>query len=105
MVSPLGQRQMFQTMNVEAVRSASEFSGLLQREAQQQQLTADRMADEHTEVPQIPKTDAMRTEERKGSRQGQGEAGQGGTGDGQPEPDEARDGSANPAETHLDFLA
>jgi hypothetical protein len=104
MVSPLGQRQMFQTINVEAVKTAGELSGLLQREASLRQAIIDRMAEDQTSVLEIPKTDAMRTEERKGGRQGEG----GGQGSNE-EPDEAEghpaDAKANPAETHLDFLA
>ena len=37
MITPLGQRQMFQTVNVEAVRAALEVGGHFQREAAQKQ--------------------------------------------------------------------
>jgi len=97
MVSPLGQRQMYQTMNVEAVKSAHETSGLLQREASQKQAMVERMAEEQAGVPEIPRTESMRTEERKGGRRDQGRR-QGRS------PQEAPE-DANPAEAHLDFLA
>jgi hypothetical protein len=105
MVSPLGQRQMFQTVNVESVRTASEVSGLLQREAHQKQAMVDRMAEEQASVPEIPKTDAMRTEERRGRGQGQGREGSSQDADGGEDPDQPEPAKANPAEPHLDFLA
>jgi hypothetical protein len=103
MVSPLGQRQMFQTINVEAVKSAHETSGLLQREASLKQAVVDRLAEDQASVPLISKTDAMRTEERKGGRRDQG----GRQGQASEDAEDAGDGQkdANPAEAHLDFLA
>jgi hypothetical protein len=102
MVSPLGQRQMFQTINVEAVRAAAETSGMMQREATHKQAMVDRMAEDQASVPEIPRTDAMRTEERKGGQRDQG--GRQGSSAGPEDQEEAPEG-ANPAETHLDFLA
>jgi hypothetical protein len=105
MVSPLGQRQMFQTVNVESVKTASEVSGLLQREAHQKQAIADRMAEEQASVPEIPRTDAMRTEERRGRKQDQGREGSSRDAGGGEEPDPDESAPANPADPHLDFLA
>ncbi|MDR3672237.1 MAG: hypothetical protein P4L36_15420 [Holophaga sp.] len=106
MVSPLGQRQMFQTINVEAVRAAAETSGLLQREATHKQVMADRMAEDQASVPEIPRTEAMRTEERKGGARDQGGRQGPGHGPGETADDqEAAPEGANPAEGHLDFLA
>lgn len=105
MVSPLGQRQMFQTVNAEAFKAAQEVSGQLQREVGQRQAMADRIAEAQGSVPEIPRTDGMKTEERQRGRQGRGHEGS---------PGEARDGegeaeetpaSAITAENHLDFLA
>jgi hypothetical protein len=101
MISPLGQRQMFQTINVEAVKTAGETSGLLQREASLKQAMADRMAEEQVSVPSIPKTDPLRTEERKGGQRGQG----GQHGSEEPMEPEDEPEAAKPAEGHLDFLA
>jgi len=104
MVSPLGQRQMFQTMNTEAVRAASEVSGQLQRDAGFRQAIAERMAEEQASVPLIPKTDAMRTEERReGRRQGGREGAP--HPDVEAEPDEAQPEPARTADGHLDLLA
>ena len=111
MVSPLGQRQMFQTMNVEAVRTASEVSGLLQREASQQERLVDRMAEAQGSVPEIPRTEGLRTEDRQGHGEGQGrEAGEHPHRPTDHGPDEDADAdaasdTASPAEMHLDFLA
>jgi len=105
-VSPLGQRQMFQTMNVEAVRTASEVSGLLQREAHQQELLVDRMAEAQGSVPEIPRTEGLRAEEHQGHGQGRegGEHPHRHGAEGQ-EPDADAADTASPAEGHLDFLA
>jgi hypothetical protein len=105
MVSPLGQRQMFQTINTEAVKAASEVSGQLQREAGLRQSILDRMAEDQVSVPEIPKTDAMRTEERKGGRQGQPRQHSDESGGEEDAPDSGSAEPANPAETHMDFLA
>jgi len=103
-VSPLGQRQMFQTMNVEAVRTASEVSGLLQREANQQELLVDRMAEAQGSVPEIPRTEGLRAEEHQGHGREGGEHPHRHRSEGQ-EPDADASDTASPAEGHLDFLA
>jgi hypothetical protein len=92
---------MYQTMNVEAVKSAHETSGLLQRETALKQVMVERMAEDQASVLEIPRTDALRTEERKGGRRDQG--GRQGRDQAEEEP-EAPEG-AEPAEAHLDFLA
>ena len=97
MITPVVQRQMFQTINAEAVRAASEVSGLLQRETVQRQSMLDRLAEAQGEVPVIPLTEGLRTEERKGGRQQKGRQGKHGE---QEQPD-----AANPADGHMDFLA
>ena len=104
MISPLGQRQMFQTVNAEAVRSALEGTGLLQREAMHKQVIMDQMAEDQASVLEIPRSEAPRTEERRGKDQGSGHQGASG------EPAEAdaepsASGSAKPADGHVDFLA
>ena len=106
MVSPLGQRQMFQTMNVEAARTALEEGSLLQREASQQERLVDRMAEAQGSVPEIPRTEGLRTEERQGHGQDRegGEHPHPHRSEGQ-EPDVDAADTASPAEMHLDFLA
>jgi hypothetical protein len=103
MITPLGQRQMFQTVNVEAVRAALEVGGQFQREAIQKQALADRMAEDQASVPEIPRAEGLKTEERHGRRQDQApERDAAGRPRRRPEdPDEPAD-SADP---HMDFLA
>lgn len=108
MITPLGQRQMFQTVNAEAVRAALEVAGLAQREAVQKQVLADRMAEDKDTVAEIPQAEGLKTEERHPDRRGQQQGGrrdageEGGTGD---ETGGSPFGWANPADMHMDFLA
>jgi hypothetical protein len=105
MISPLGQRQMFQTVNAEAVRAALEGSGQLQREAMNKQIIMAQMAEDQASVLVIPHAEAPRTEERRGGGQGEGHRGSSGE-PGDPDADsETGSVPAKPAEGHLDFLA
>jgi hypothetical protein len=107
MITPLGQRQMFQTVNAEAVRAALEVAGLAQREEAQKQVLADRMAEDKDSVPEIPQAERLKTEERHQGRRGQQQPGQreAGEGDGSREEPDGSSGWANLADTHMDFLA
>jgi hypothetical protein len=104
MITPLTQRQMFQTVNAEAVRTAAEVSGQLQRETATRQALANRMAQDHANVPEIPAGEGLRTEEKQNREQNRGRRG---ARHGQPDEDEGPedDGQANPAGPHMDFLA
>jgi len=104
MISPLGQRQMFQTINAEAVKAAGELGGLLQRETGQNQGVLDRMAEAQASVPEIPVAEGLKAEERKEGRQHGGRQRprrQDGEADGQGADTEP----AIPADGHMDFLA
>lgn len=104
MITPLGQRQMFQNLNSEAVRAALETHGQFQRELMQAQVLANRTAEDQVSVPEIPEGEAARTEERKEGR-GKGEPEpQDGKGEGEEHP-EGAGAEAKPAEVHMDFLA
>lgn len=103
MISPLGQRQMFQTINAEAVKAAMETGGLLQRETGQRQAVLDRMAEAQASVPEIPVSEGLKAEERKGGRQNEGRQGERKR-DREAE-EEAAGAQANPADGHMDFLA
>jgi hypothetical protein len=104
MITPLAQRQMFQTINAEAVKAALEVSGQFQRELAQKQAMIERLVEDQTSVPQIPRAEGLKIEERKGGKQGQEQEGQAKD---QDEPDGTAQAGpeANPAETHMDFLA
>jgi hypothetical protein len=103
MITPLAQRQMFQTINAEAVRAALEVSGQFQKELAQKQALLERMAEDNTAVPQIPKAEGLKIEERRQGRQEQGREGQAEEQEGQESPQAGTE--ANPADAHLDFLA
>ena len=104
MISPLGQRQMFQTINAEAVKAAHEVGGLLQRETGQRQAVLDRMAEAQASVPEIPFAEGLKAEERKEGRKRGGRQGADGRG-AQTEAQAGDDTTANPADGHMDFLA
>ncbi|BDU77197.1 hypothetical protein [Mesoterricola sediminis] len=102
-MNPITLRQSFQTANLEALREAQGFNDLLAREAAHKRILDDRTAQEQNNVPEIPRADALRTEERKG-RQGREDAPE------QGEAPEAASGEdlaperAIPAEGGLDLL-
>ncbi len=103
MISPLGQRQIFQTANVEAVRQAQEVSELIERENAKKRVADERLVEDQASVRVVANSEGIRTNEREGR---QGQAGGGGAQEG-GEPKERREGE-NPAESadsHLDFLA
>ena len=105
MITPLGQRQMFQTVNAEAVRAALEVGEHFQREATHKQIVAERMAEAQAAVPEIPRAEGMKTEERRGRGQGQGQArGRAGAAKAEGQPEDPDD-HAESADPHMDFLA
>lgn len=101
MITPLGQRQIFQTANVEAVRASLEVSEQIQREQARKKTADDQAAEDQAAVQVIPGSERIITEERR-NRQGQG-SGQPGS----EEEDETgnRKRKAKSADPHLDFLA
>ena len=103
MISPLGQRQIFQTANVEAVRQAQEVSEQIQRENAKKRVADERLVEDQASVQEIVNSERIRTNEREG-RQGQGAAEEELPG---KEPKDKLEGE-NPAESadsRLDFLA
>lgn len=104
MITPLAQRQMFQTINAEAVKAALEVSGQFQRELAQRQAALDRMTEDQASVPVVPTAEELRTEERHGGRRERGHREHGDDWN-----DEAGDdlegAEAKTADGHLDLLA
>ncbi|MDP2876488.1 MAG: hypothetical protein Q8O00_09920 [Holophaga sp.] len=101
MITPLGQRQIFQTANVEAVRASLEVSGQIQREQARKKTADDKTAEDQAGVQVISGSERIITEERQ-QRQKQGGA------DHQKEKDGDGEGGnekAKSADSHLDFLA
>lgn len=102
MISPLGQRQVFQTANVEAVRQAQEVSELIQREQAKKQAVDDRLLEDQASVRLVAESEHIQTSERQGGRgPEQGTPGKAGT------QEETKPGEepAESADSHLNFLA
>lgn len=99
MITPLAQRQMFQTANIEAVRAAHEVSDQIQREQSRKKTAEDRAAEDQASVRGIPASEQIRTEERERNRNQHREP------EDEGEPQSGADETAESADPHLDFLA
>ncbi len=99
MITPLAQRQMFQTANIEAVRAAHEVSDQIQREQSRKKTAEDRAAEDQASVRGIPASEQIRTEERERNRNQHRES------EDEGEPQSGTDETAESADSHLDFLA
>jgi len=100
MITPLGQRQIFQTANVEAVRVAHEVSGQMQREQVHRQIAEEKAAEENGNVQIIAGSDKIRTEERQGRRGSQQQS----ANEKQEEEDDEKENPSS-GDQHLDFMA
>lgn len=100
MISPLGQRQIFQTANVESVRQAQEVSEQIQRENARKRVADEHLLEDEASVRVISNSERIRTDERQGRQEQQMPEGQ--NAEGRKEGDE---GTAESADPHVDFLA
>ena len=104
MISPLGQRQIFQTVAVETVKLAMDGGFLVQQEQARRQAFDTKLADALLDVPDISDTDALKltkrdAEEHSGSQEH-------GTGSSEELPSEVVKGTqAEGARPRLDLLA
>lgn len=98
MISPLGHRQILQTLAVETVRQATEGGAQVQRELARRQAFDQKLAEAMEDVPDVPETDDLKLSEREG----RGRKQESGTG---PSDDKAEEGQAEAADPHLDLLA
>lgn len=104
MITPIGQRQVLQTVAAEAVRAAHEGNEQVQREIARRQVLDQRLAEDQGAVHQVSSTENLRLEEnaqeqrRHGGRPGREEL---------PEAEavEGAGSPAGPADSHLDLLA
>jgi hypothetical protein len=103
MISPLGQRQIFQAANVEAVKQAQEVSEQIQRENAKKRVADERLLEDEASVRVISNAESIRTDERQG-RGGQGSAEEE-LPSGTPKPKQEEENPAESADSHLDFLA
>jgi len=101
-VTPLGQRQVFQAANAEAVRAAHQVSEQLQREDVRRKAADDKLLEDQASVREVTGSENIRTEERRGGKGG-------GEGRGTQEEAEESAQEAKPeedgSEKKLDFLA
>jgi hypothetical protein len=101
MISPLGQRQVFQTAHVEAARQAQEVSEQIQRENAKKRVVDDRLQEDQASVRVVAESGTIQTNERKGGRGAQEQL---------PKQKAAKDepndeDPAESADSHLNFLA
>ncbi|MDR0498826.1 MAG: hypothetical protein LBH03_03695 [Holophagales bacterium] len=104
MVTPLGQRMVFQTAHTEAARVAHDVAHQLQREEAFKKSLADRMAEDKYSVKGIAESQAMRTEERQ-ERQKRFANQSNDEGNKEEDDDSKQDDKAVSADKRLDFLA
>jgi hypothetical protein len=101
MISPLGQRQVFQTANVEAVRQAQEVSELIQRDNAKKRAVDDRLHEDQASVRVIAESENIQTQERQGGGGAEQELLEQNAAKERKEEEHA----AESADSHLDFLA
>jgi len=102
MVTPLGQRMVFQTAQAEAARAAHEIAHQMQREEIFKKNLADRMAEDKYSVRGIAESQALRTEEREERRK---QSANQSSRENKDEDDSSQDDEAISADRRLDFLA
>lgn len=100
MISPLGQRQILQTLAVETVRLAMEGSAQVQREQARKLAFDAKLQEAMADVPDVNETDELRLSDPKDRRPG-GRHGTGASEEDEPE----GEGQAEGAGPHLDLLA
>ena len=98
MISPLGHRQILQTLAVETVRQATEGGAQVQRELARRQAFDQKLAEALEDVADVSETDELKLSER----QGQGRKQESGTGASDENGDES---PAEGADPHVDLLA
>ncbi len=104
MISPLGQRQIFQTVAVETVKLAMDGGFLVHQEQARRQAFDAKLVEALLDVPDISETDALKLTKRDAEEQS-GSPGQG-TGSSEELPTEGAGGTpAEGARPHLDLLA
>ena len=104
MISPLGQRQIFQTANMEALRQAHEVSEEIQRDIMKMKAAEDHLVEDQSNVREIPEFERIRTEERRQGNDGKGSRRQK-AGDAAGDEQKAEADSAGDADPLLDFFA
>ena len=104
MISPLGQRQIFQTANMESLRQAHHVSEEIQRDITKMKAAEEHLVEDQSNVREIPEFERIRAEERK---EGKGRKGfrRGKTEGVSEEGTKSDEDSAGDADPLLDFFA
>lgn len=100
MISPLGQRQILQTLAVETVRLAMEGATQVQREQARKLAFDAKLQEAMNEVPDVGETDELRLSDPRDEAQ-KGWQGTGASDEGEPDPESQAEGAG----PHLDLLA
>ena len=103
MISPLGQRQILQTVAVETVRAAMEGGFQVQREQARRQAFDAKLAEAQLDVPEVMESEGLKLSEH--GPQDQSNRRKHGTGSSDDLPGELASSPADGAEPHLDLLA
>lgn len=102
MLTPLIQRQVLQTVAVEAVRASADGAAAVQQEQARRQSFDAQLAEARADVNDVEASDALRLTDREGRQQAPGQ----GTGSSPGEEGgNAEDVPAEGARPHLDLLA
>ena len=101
MISPLGQRQVFQTANIEAVKQAQEVSEVLQRDNAKKRALDDRLNEDQASVRVVAESENIQTHERQGGGGAQQELLE----QSAKKEKKGEEHAAESADPHLDFLA
>lgn len=105
MISPLGQRQILQTLAVETVRAALEVGAQVQREQAQRQSFNAKLAETMLDVVDVAESDPLKLAEREEGEQGHsGKQGMGASEEATEEKD-PENPRAEGADHHVDLLA
>lgn len=100
MISPLGQRQILQTLAVETVRLAMEGATQVQREQARKLAFDAKLQEAMNEVPDVGETDELRLSDPRDEAQ-KGWQGTGASDEGEPDTESQAEGAG----PHLDLLA
>lgn len=105
MISPLGQRQILQTLAVETVRAALEGGAQIQREQAQRQAFNAKLTEAMLDVVDVAESDPLKLAEHEEREQGHSDKHGTGASDEAIEEEATEKPQAEGAEHHLDLLA
>ena len=105
MISPLGQRQILQTLAVETVRAALEVGAQVQREQAQRQSFNAKLTEAMLDVVDVAESDPLKLANREEGESGHTDKQGMGASDEQTEERDSENPRAEGAEHHVDLLA